>query len=141
MRFPILTALTASVILAGQFSSVSAGEIHDAVKLNDVATVEKMLAADPQSANERDKFGDTPLLVAAGYGNVELATLLLARGAEVNVKHRDGVTPLHRAISAGSTEIAKLLIENKADAHARPSENVNRYTGRRSTGIPKSPRC
>ena len=48
--------------------------------------------------------------------NVETAKLLLDRGADVNAKNNMGDTPLHLA---KNVEIAKLLIEKGADVEAK----------------------
>ncbi len=44
-----------------------------------------------------DKYGNTPLHDAARYGHVDVATLLLDRGANVESKDKYGYTALHRA--------------------------------------------
>lgn len=59
-----------------------------------------------------------------GYGrgalheaeDVELARLLLARGADVNLPDRHGDTPLHRRCKGGPVEVAQLLLSRGADA-------------------------
>jgi ankyrin repeat protein len=67
----------------------------------------------------------------AGAGNLELARLLLAEGAEVYVRDHSPPyrrpspaenTPLHWAIKAGQSDMAKLLLEDGADLHAKNSQ-------------------
>jgi ankyrin repeat protein len=51
----------------------------------------------------------TPLMHAAGSGNVEIARLLLAKGADVNAKTKEGRTALSTAIQEGHAEVVALL--------------------------------
>ena len=69
--------------------------------------------------NEKDKYGDAPLHIAAVRTSVEVAKLLIEKGADVNIKTKWGRTPLAEAASVGSREIAELLIAEGADINAR----------------------
>jgi ankyrin repeat protein len=69
------------------------------------------------SANARDAQGNTPLMLAAVYGDVASMKLLLDRGAQVNVANADGATPLIRA--AYDYDKTRLLVEHGADVNAR----------------------
>lgn len=50
-------------------------------------------------------------------GKIEIATLLLKKGANINQKDKHGVTPLMRAAEHGHEEMAKLLIKHGADVN------------------------
>jgi len=52
---------------------------------------------------------------------IEIAKLLLARGAEVNAKGDNNSNPLHFAMSYNHLKIAELLIKNGADINATES--------------------
>ena len=52
----------------------------------------------------------TPLHLAAGYNNLEVAEFLLENGADVNAQDKGGLIPLHNASSYGHLDIAALLI-------------------------------
>ena len=54
--------------------------------------------------------------IANEYGDLELAKLLIEKGADVNVRDAQGDTPLHKS---DNTKLAKLLIENGADIKLR----------------------
>merc|ERR1712013_532643 len=53
----------------------------------------------------------TPLHLAAGYNNLEVAEYLLEQGADVNAQDKGGLIPLHNASSYGHLDIAALLIK------------------------------
>nr|WP_290969588.1 ankyrin repeat domain-containing protein [Herbaspirillum sp.] len=55
--------------------------------------------------------GDTPLMLAAFYGNVPVVKLLLSREVEVN---RPGWTALHYAAINGNAQIVGMLLEASA---------------------------
>ena len=58
----------------------------------------KDLLAHGASPNTQDSdYGWTPLLYAADKGNMEIATMLVEKGADVNVKAKDGLTALQEA--------------------------------------------
>ncbi|MFJ3054736.1 ankyrin repeat domain-containing protein [Herbaspirillum sp. NPDC087042] len=66
--------------------------------------------------------GDTPLMLAAFYGNVPVVKLLLGREVEVN---RPGWTALHYAAINGSSDIVKLLLDASAYVDAEsPDEQM-----------------
>jgi ankyrin repeat protein len=64
--------------------------------------------------------GETPLMTAAHTGNVQLARLLLAAGADVSAREStQGQTALMRAVAGNHTEIVRALVESGADVTAR----------------------
>jgi ankyrin repeat protein len=90
--------------------------IGSAAKI-ECASAARMLIANGADVHARDDYGDTPLHVTAGYG--EVSKLLLENGADPNAKNKVGSTPLHR--TAG-WESAKLLLESGADPNAKNSD-------------------
>jgi len=82
----------------------------DAAKKGNLSRVQKLL--NPENLNCRDNAGrnSTPLHLAAGYNNLEVAEYLLEQGADVNAQDKGGLIPLHNASSYGHLDIAALLI-------------------------------
>jgi ankyrin repeat protein/outer membrane lipoprotein-sorting protein len=56
--------------------------------------VVKLLLERGAHVNVTDEHGETPLLLAAKYGNAEIIESLIAHGADVNARDKDGWTPL-----------------------------------------------
>jgi hypothetical protein len=65
--------------------------------------------------NQRTSFGDTALMLASFKGNLDMARLLVARGAQVQ---HAGWAPLHYAAFEGKTEVIRFLLEKGADKNA-----------------------
>ncbi len=80
-----------------------------------VATVQLLLAARAK-VDQRNRFGDTALMVAALNGHVAVVKQLRARGAEVNFA---GWTPLIYAATGGHDEIVRYLLAEGADVDAQ----------------------
>ena len=62
-------------------------------------------------------------LVAAHYGNANIAAQLLEKGADVNFPAKHHISPLHVAAKWGKTNMVKLLLDKGAllDASTRVS--------------------
>ncbi|KAJ8264368.1 hypothetical protein GJAV_G00148350 [Gymnothorax javanicus] len=90
----------------------------DAAKKGCLARVKKLCR--PDNVNCRDTQGrhSTPLHLAAGYNNLEVAEYLLQHGAEVNSQDKGGLIPLHNAASYGHVDVAALLIKYSACVNA-----------------------
>jgi ankyrin repeat protein len=62
--------------------------------------------SNPNPANRK---GETPLIVAVEKGSVELAKLLLAKGADPNMKDRSGASALSLAKDKGNKAMLDAL--------------------------------
>ena len=68
----------------------------------------------------QDKDGFTPLhAVSAFWGRIDVAYLLVNRGADLTPQDKDGLTPLGRALAEGREDLARLFIQLSADTTAR----------------------
>jgi len=95
------------------------GPIHDAARDGDLAKIKSLLKADPNLVSSKDdKYGQTPLHVAAFNDRKDVAELLLASKADVNAKANNGSTPLHLAAAKGNKDVVELLLAGKADVNA-----------------------
>lgn len=84
------------------------------------ALLDSGLAAD--TPIEYGENSETPLMKAAREGTVEIARLLLARGAKVNAQDGEKSTALEAAISRDQSAMVELLLTAKADPNS-----VNKY--------------
>jgi ankyrin repeat protein len=111
-----LVALCAGLLLA--VGVLRAQGIFDAVKAGDLAKVKAVVEKDPGALNGRNAYEQTPLLVSIQEKKPEIASFLIASGADVNARDRSHATPLSFAITGGLTDIAKRLIDANADIDA-----------------------
>ncbi|XP_067408936.1 poly [ADP-ribose] polymerase tankyrase-2 isoform X2 [Emydura macquarii macquarii] len=81
----------------------------DAAKKGCLTRVKKLCS--PDNVNCRDTQGrhSTPLHLAAGYNNLEVAEYMLQHGADVNAQDKGGLIPLHNAASYGADDVNALL--------------------------------
>ena len=94
--------------------------IVQAIEHDNLDTVRKLLDADPDLVNKpisdpNEDASGSPLCYAAQKGRVEIARLLIQRGADVNWSGYGGMRPLHYAAAHGHPEVARLLIDHGAD--------------------------
>ncbi|KAI1893972.1 hypothetical protein AGOR_G00129160 [Albula goreensis] len=86
---------------------------------NRLATVQRLLSADPQLVRSRDEDRYTALHRAAYSGHLEVARALLHHGADVHARTVDGWTPLHSACRWNNTAVASFLIHQGALVNAQ----------------------
>ncbi|KAM9329311.1 uncharacterized protein PAF06_001313 [Gastrophryne carolinensis] len=105
--------------------------LHIAARKDDTKSAALLLQndhnADVQSkmmVNRTTESGFTPLHIAAHYGNVNVATLLLNRGAAVDFTARNGITPLHVASKRGNTNMVKLLLDRAGQIDAKTRDGL-----------------
>lgn len=63
-------------------------------------------------------FGDTPLIVAACNGHLEMVKFLVDHGANINKSDNNGITPLHGAVNNDCLEVVKYLLSQKAEVNS-----------------------
>jgi ankyrin repeat protein len=124
-KSPLFRAVQAEKKDVAEFLE-SQGATHDAytmAALGRVDTLRKYLvtAALPEV---RKVPWHSPLHLAAMYGQIGTARVLLEKGADVNSTEAkqsivSGVTPLHRAAQRGHKEMVEFLLEKGADLNAR----------------------
>jgi len=76
----------------------------------------RLLIARGANIEARDKFQQTPLIIACRLSNIDMIKQLLESGANPNVKNEWGYGPLYyAACHISNTEITKLLLDHGAN--------------------------
>ncbi len=118
-RIFILLWFALSILLCLPSGSICmADAIHDAANAGNLAEMRRLIDADPKVVNAQLPTGATALLWACIRGQVEVARLLVERGADVDIPQGDGWSPLHAAVTDGNdaahVELTRLLLDHKA---------------------------
>ncbi|XP_055360051.1 ankyrin-3-like isoform X37 [Betta splendens] len=105
--------------------------LHIAARKDDTKAAALLLQSDHNAdveskmmVNRTTESGFTPLHIASHYGNINVATLLLNRGAAVDFKARNDITPLHVASKRGNSNMVRLLVERGAKIDARTKDGL-----------------
>jgi ankyrin repeat protein len=117
LQVPTVEALTKGGPLGFSYPAATIS-LWDAVGEGNIGEV-KAHIFHKTDINVKDVDGQTPLHVAARVDRVEMATLLLANGANVNETDNYGKTPLFGAARKGSKDMVELLTAHGADINAR----------------------
>jgi len=93
----------------------SAAEKGDAVKLR------VLLESNPSLVQQFSPDGWTPLHLAAHYGHLGAAELLLSFGADSSLRSKNSLEnlPLHAAVAGNHNELVELLVADGCDINAR----------------------
>jgi outer membrane protein assembly factor BamB len=112
IRFLTLAALAA---LLAPGSPDRGEELRDAALAGDVAKVRGLLDAGVPVDAPAPRHGQTPLLLAAGKGRLDVVRLLVERGADVNARERFfGQTPVRDALREKHVPVALYLLQKGA---------------------------
>ncbi|XP_052823403.1 uncharacterized protein LOC106871604 isoform X32 [Octopus bimaculoides] len=107
--------------------------LHIAAKKDDIGSANLLLQNDHNAdsstksgglVNDTTKSGFTPLHIAAHYGNVNVGTLLIQKGADVNYKAKNNITPLHVASRWGKSNMVILLLDHDATIEERTRDGL-----------------
>lgn len=102
-------------------------DLFDAAKRGCVSLVDRFLDEGAQ-LEMRDRFGNTPLLLAARGGHPELVRFLLEHGAEIDRTNVAGSTALLRAVEANQRQTAQELLLAGADPNIANTKGVTPLT-------------
>ena len=116
------TSRTAAIVAALLSSACATPKLHAAVEARDLGAVRRLLDAGEKVDARDPKEKLTALGWAAANGSAEIASLLIARGADVNAANGQGYRPLHNAAYFHRGEVVTLLLAKGADPSARTSD-------------------
>ncbi len=100
--------------------------VFEAAALGRLNRVRELINQSSQLVNSWSSDGVSPLGLAAFFGQIDVATLLLERGADANAESRNmmRVAPLHSAVAGRQTKIAELLLAHGARVNARQQGGI-----------------
>nr|XP_023917377.1 protein ACCELERATED CELL DEATH 6-like [Quercus suber] len=90
--------------------------LHVAAKSGKTKIAKKIIDFDPSLLHERNSKGNTPLLIAASLGHLDMTNFLLSQHQHMSlpllmITNENNETALHVAVRNGHNEIVKKLIE------------------------------
>jgi ankyrin repeat protein len=94
-------------------------EFHTHIKHGDILRI-KTLVASGVGADTRNRFGWTPLMLAALEGHTPIISYLISAGADVNATNDYGVSPLAYAALKGHCKALDALLAAGARVDVRP---------------------
>lgn len=104
--------------LAGVTDADGRAPLHLAAMIGNDKMVALLLDRYGADLQARDKFGNTPLMVAADHGAVGAIGVLADHGADLNARDKGEFTALHNAAGRGHEEAVRHLVKHGADVNA-----------------------
>lgn len=102
-------------------NSCASSAIEAATKLGDLEMVTLLLSV--KKADPNRWYTSNPLTIAIDKGFLDIAHLLIERGADVNIDPEIDMTPLVVAVYANNFQLVKKLVERGADVKAVGSQS------------------
>ena len=129
MNKKLIQLLTLTALLIGASAHAMenpeepGGQLCFAAANSDLKFVRLLLQRDAP-VDAKGWWGQTPLMIAARYGRINVCQLLLAHKASVDAKDKDGWNPLMYAASYGHTDLCQLLLDHGASVDAKTRYGV-----------------
>lgn len=112
-----IVALLASTASAQTPTPASDDAFFEAIRGNNLAKLESLIRS--RGVDSMDAQGQTPLMLAAGYGSQTAVRTLLEKGANARAATETGVTALHLGVMNVAT--VRMLLDAGADVNAASS--------------------
>ncbi len=117
----LLLAIIAALVFAG-----CTPDLHKAAREGDADRVRELLdaGADVNVRNaDKQRLQYTPLHWAAHFGHLEIAELLISRGADLDAEDPAYSTPLYLAAEEGHPKVVEFLISKGAEVNVKTSKS------------------
>lgn len=99
------------------------GSLFGAAERGQAARVDDLLKDQPKLITAKDRHTLSALHHAARNGHVEVAKVLLQRGADPNVEALGGLVPIYMAAASGHLAVVRELVAAGADVEVRSPWN------------------
>lgn len=109
-----MTTLVTAVLLAGTLQAGCAIALLNASAAGDVDKARRLMNSGHGADERFPLVGTSLLMLAAGYGQVDMLSVLIEAGADVNATDFTGWTALHAAAFQGDRRSVQLLLEHDA---------------------------
>lgn len=119
----MINALAAMLAVATPGAGQTMAELHDAVIAADLARVASLIEAGA-IVDEKNRSGETALLLAVKHDRTAIAKQLMVAGASINARAKNKDTPWLLAGASGRTELIREMIPRGPNLSIR-----NRYGG------------
>jgi ankyrin repeat protein len=98
-----------------------ADDIFTASEKGEAARIRRFLDENPAMVQSFNSDGWTALHLAAHYGHLEAADVLLSYGADSNMRSKNSLNnlPLHAAVAGNRTDMVQLLVADGSDINSR----------------------
>ncbi|XP_071957466.1 ankyrin repeat and SAM domain-containing protein 6-like isoform X2 [Antedon mediterranea] len=104
-------------------TTTSKPKIIEAAETGDLRLITQILDEDPTQVDTVSPEGATSLMIAAMLGRIDIAKMLLHRGADINKQDsKNGWTSLMQATFFRHTEFVKFLLNQNADASLKAQD-------------------
>lgn len=88
--------------------------IHKWSKQGKLKKLVLIINKNPQLVDSKDKYGWTPLQIAAARGHIDIVKYLVEKGADVNIVDTYGFSALHLAALKGDNRVFEWLVDHGA---------------------------
>jgi ankyrin repeat protein len=99
-------------------------KLHIAAAKSDIAVIISALNYRATNINITDSLGNTPLHIAAAYGQLEIINILVAVKAKLGLQNNAGYSPLELAAMNGQVKAIQALTKGGVDLEAANYEHV-----------------
>ena len=93
--------------------------LHEAIVTGQISVVKLLLKHEATDVEQQDRFGRTPLLIAAQHGYPTILSALLKSNADLSAKTKKKNTALHLAAYYDEIDCVKLLLQNQTPLASR----------------------
>lgn len=111
-------------------------DLCEAIRNGEAAAARVLLSK--VDINAADPSGNTPLILAASSGNVEMIEAVLARGASLEIRGTRGFTPLLAALECDHDGLADLLLDKGSNPRVRDKNGESALIWAAHAGSAKS---